>query len=168
MTTCTRNRIIRWTASWLVPALLAGCSGIKTYSESLPKNMHVTTRVDSGSAVKSAVAEFDIHRVNARCETDYLGRVYLDSPAIEVGIPVDELIYLDFIFASKAFMSTTTSAVRYQTIFTPRRGYQYHAKVDYDKGIYNVVIREKRPGGSTGRIIEHTPLRGCEPKIGKN
>jgi hypothetical protein len=147
----------------LVPIFLAGCSGVKTYAQSLPKNMHVTTRVDSGSAVKSAVAEFDIHRVNARCETDYLGRVYLDSPTTEVGIPVDELIYLDFIFASKAFMSTTTNAVRYTTIFTPRRGYEYYAKVDYDKGIYNVVIRERRPGGFAGRIIEHTPLSDCKP-----
>ncbi len=164
MTASMRNRNARWLVLGLVPIFLAGCSGVKTYSERLPKNMHVTTRVASGSAVKSTVAEFDIHRVNARCETDYLGRVYLDRPATDVGIPVDELIYLDFIFASKAFMSTTINAVRYQTIFTPRRGYQYDAKVDYDRGIYNVVIREKRPGTAAGRIIEQTPLSSCKPK----
>ncbi len=164
MTACTHNRNVRWTVSGLALIFLAGCSGVKTYSASFPGNMQVTTRVDSGSAVKSTVAEFDIHRVNAKCETDYLGRVYLDKPTIEVGIPVDELLYLDFIFASKAFMSSTTNAVRYKTILTPRRGYAYHAKVDYDQGIYNVVIREKSPGGSPGRVIEHTPLSSCRPK----
>lgn len=164
MTTHAHNRAARWMVWGLVSIFLAGCSGVKTYSQRLPKNMHVTTRVVSGSAVKSTVAGFDIHRVNARCETDYLGRVYLDRPKIDVGIPVDELIYLDFIFASKTFMSTTTSAVRYQTIFTPRRGYQYDAKVDYDRGIYDVVIRERRPGGSGGRVIEQVPLSSCQPK----
>lgn len=164
MTTHAHNRAARWMVWGLVPIFLAGCSGVKTYSQRLPKNMYVTTRVASGSAVKSTVAEFDIHRVNARCETGYLGRVYLDRPTIDVGIPVDELIYLDFIFASKAFMSTTTSAVRYQTIFTPRRGYQYDARVDYDRGIYNVVIRERRPGSSGGRVIEQLPLSSCQPK----
>jgi hypothetical protein len=164
MMTCVRNRNARWIVSGLVPILLAGCSGIKSYSKSLPKNLHVTTRVVSGSAAKSTVAEFDVYRVNARCETGYLGRVYLDSPKTEVGIPVDELIYLDFIFASKALMSTTTKAIRYKTTLIPRRGYEYHAKVDYDKGIYNVVIWEKRPGGFTNRIIGQTPLSSCKPK----
>jgi hypothetical protein len=156
------NRNARWIVLGLVPIFLASCSSVKTYSEKYPKNMHVTTRVDSGSAVKSTVAEFDIHRVNARCETDYLGRVYLDGPTTDVGIPVGELIYLDFIFASKAFMSTTTNAIRYQTTFTPRHGYEYHAKVDYDRGIYNVVIREKLSRGSAGRVIEQTPLSSCK------
>lgn len=164
MTAHAHNRVARWLVLGLVPVLLAGCSGVKTYSQSLPKNMHVTTRVASVSAMKGTVAALDIHRVNARCETDYLGRVYLDRPTIDVGIPVDELIYLDFIFASKALMSTTVSAVRYQTIFTPRRGYQYDARVDYDRGIYSVVIRERRPGGSGGRVIEQTPLSSCQPK----
>jgi hypothetical protein len=116
--------------------------------------MHVTTRVDSGSAVKRTVAEFDIHRVNARCETDYLGRVYLDGPATDVGIPVGGLIYLDFIFASKAFMSTTTSAIRYQTTFTPRHGYEYHAKVDYDRARYRTDAFEQL---QTGKLDELNP-----------
>lgn len=164
VTTHAHNRIARWMVLGLVPMFLAGCSGVKTYSQRLPTNMQVTTRVASVSAMKSTVAEFDIHRVNARCETDYLGRVYLDRPTIDVGIPVDELIYLDFIFASKAFMSTTINAVRYQTIFTPRRGYAYDVRVDYDRGIYDVVIRERRPGGSGGRVIEQRPLSSCQPK----
>ena len=164
MTAHAHTRIAPWLAWGLVAILLASCSGVKTYSQRLPKNMHVTTRVASVSAVKNTVAEFDIHRVNARCETDYLGRVYLDRPATDVGIPVEEMLYLDFIFASKAFMSTTTSAIRYQTILTPRRGFEYDVKVDYDRGIYGVVIRERRPGGSAGRTIEQTPLSSCRPR----
>jgi hypothetical protein len=164
MMTCAHNRIAGWIVSGLAAVFLAGCSGVKTYSGKYPKNMHVTTRVDSGSAVKSTVAEFDIHKVNVRCETDYLGRVYLDGPTTDVGIPVGELIYLDFIFASKAFMSTTTNAIRYQTTFTPRHGYEYHAKVDYDRGIYSVVIREMSSRAAAGRVIEQTPLSSCKPR----
>lgn len=52
----------------------------------------------------------------ARRETDYLGRACLDRVTVNVGIPVEELPYLDFIFASRAFMSTTVVAVRYQAL----------------------------------------------------
>ncbi len=157
------NRNLRRVAL-LVSILIAGCSGVKTYSDGLPRNMRVTSRIDSGSAVKSTVAEFDIHRVNVKCETGYLGRVYLDKPKLDVGLPTDELLYLDFIFASKAFLSTTISAVRYKTLLTVRSGYEYQVKVDYDQGIYNVVIRETRLGASTGRIVEPIPLTSCKPK----
>lgn len=153
-----------------VPVLLAGCSGVKTYPNDLPANLHVTTAVDSGSAMKSTVAEFDIHLVNAKCETSYLGRVYLDKPGIDVGIPVDQPLYLDFIFASKAFLSSDISAVRYQTLLTPRSGYEYHAQVSYIKGIYNVVIREKHRGAPAGTTIPRKSLSSCKPhgSKGKN
>jgi hypothetical protein len=142
--------------------LVVGCNGVKNYSQKLPINFRVKTKVESVSALNTTVAEFDIHRVNSRCETDYLGRVFLDKPLIDVGVPSNELIYLDFIFASKAFLSTTASAIRYQTMLKTRSGYEYQAEVSYLKGIYNVVIREKQRGGSTSRIIERWPLSSCK------
>ena len=143
--------------------LLAGCSKVRTYSNTLPKNMHVNINLDSGSVLTSTVAEFDIHKVNARCETDYLGRVYLYDPATEVGVPVDGPIFLDFIFASKQFLSSNVQAVRYDTLLTPRPGYDYQAQVRYVKGIYGVVIRETSRDGSTVKTIERRPLSSCKP-----
>lgn len=151
---------------FLILVLLSGCcgcSGVKTYPNDLPKNLRVTTAVDSGAALKSTVAEFDIHLVNAKCETDYLGRVYLDKPGIDVGIPESQPLFLDFIFASKAFLSGNISAVRYQTLLTPRPGYEYTAQVSYLKGIYNVVIREKRRGAAAGTTIPRKPFSSCKP-----
>lgn len=158
----TPYKIAPWMI-FLILLLLGGCSGIKTYPNELPANFRVTTAIDSGAALKSTVAEFDIHRVNAKCETDYLGRVYLDKPGMDVGIPENQLLYLDFIFASKTFLSNNISAVRYQTLLVSRAGYEYTAEVSYIKGMYNVVIQEKRHGSATGTTIPRRPLSSCSP-----
>ncbi len=146
----------------LVPVLFAGCS-VKSYPNDLPKNFHVITTIHKTSSFRDTSLAFDIHTINAQCYTDFLGRVYVDDPKIDVGVPVDRPVYLDFIFVSKVALSGNTSVVRYQTMMTPRSGYLYDAAVSYDKGIYNVVITEKRRGGSASRTIPHRQLESCRP-----
>jgi hypothetical protein len=148
-----------WVMACLVAILVAGCSGVRTYPNTLPKNLRVTTQVESRTT-----AEFDVHRVNAGCELDHQGRVSLDNGVTEVGIPVEETIYLDFIFASKSFLSSTTGVTRYSTLLTPRAGYDYRAEVKYIEGLYGVVIRESRKGGSGGREIDRVPLSACKAR----
>jgi len=149
----------RWIAACLVAIALAGCSGIKTYPNTLPKNLHVTAKVDSGTVV-----DLDMHRINARCETAHEGRVSLDPGAVDVGLPVDETIWLDFVFASKSFLSSSVSVARYSTLLTPRSGYDYRAQVTYSKGIYNVLIQETRKGISARREIDRVPLSACKAR----
>lgn len=148
----------------LILSLQISCSGVKTYSNTLQNNFYVKTKVNTGSALTSTVTAFDVHRINARCELDYMGRIYLDDPLVKVGVPVDEMIYLDFIFVSKAFMSTTSSVVRYDTLLMPRSGYSYDTEVSYINGIYNVVIRETRTGSSIINTIERKSLNSCKSK----
>lgn len=156
---------MRMLSSLFITAILsAGCSGVKTYSSTLAKNMTVSTTLDSGSAFKSTIAEFDIHRVTPRCDLDYQGRVYLDDgESTPVGIPTGEPLFLDFIFASKLFLSSNISAVRYETMMTPRSGYEYQVDVRYVKGIFDVIIRETGKNGSTVRTLERRPLSSCKP-----
>ena len=149
----------RWIAACLVAILVAGCSGVRTYPNTLPRNLRVATQVEGRTT-----AEFDIHKVNTRCELDHQGRVSLDDAVTEVGIAVGETIYLDFIFASKSFLSSTTGVTRYSTLLTPRAGYDYQAEVKYIKGLYGVVIRETRKGGSGGREIDRVPLSACRAR----
>jgi hypothetical protein len=146
----------------LLPALLAGCS-VKSYPNDLPKNFLVNTTIQKTSAFRDTSLAFDIHLLNAKCETDFLGRVYVDDPRTEVGVPIDRPVFLDFIFVSKVALSNSVSAVRYQTVMTPRSGYLYDAAVSYNKGIYNVVITEKNRGGSASRKIPRVPLESCKP-----
>lgn len=141
--------------------LLVGCSGVKTYPGAPSKNLRIETKIDSGSAMMSTVAEFDIHRVDAACNTHYLGRVYLDKESVTVGLPTDETLYLDFIFASKVRLTTRIDATRHTTLLTTRSGYEYDAQVKYVKGIYSVVIQERRKGGGIGRVVEREPLAAC-------
>ena len=153
------NGAFCWLTACLVAVLLPSCSGVRTYSSTLPKNLLVATQVEGRTEV-----EFDVHRVNSRCELDHQGRVSLGSGTTEVGIPVEETIYLDFIFASRSFLSSSTGVTRYSTLLTPRAGYDYRAEVRYEKGIYGVVVRETRKGGSAGRVIDRVPLSACKAR----
>ena len=156
---CGTKAASRWVAAGLVAIVLPGCSSIRTYPNTLPKNLHVTAKVDSGTVV-----DLDVHRINARCEIAHQGRVPLDPGKVEVGLPVDETIYLDFVFASKSFFSSAVSVTRYSTLITPRSGEDYRAQVTYSKGIYNVLIRETRKAGSESREIDRIPLSACKAR----
>jgi hypothetical protein len=152
-------RNTHWHPLWVVALgavlLLSACSGVKTYSSDLPTNLRVRTYIDTGSAMRSTVAEFDVHYVDRNCSLQHQGRVYLDQPLVEVGIPAGRLVYLDFIFASKAVLSSQISGTRHGILLTPRAGHDYDAKVTYDRGIYDVVLR------GNGRIVPRKTLSDC-------
>ncbi len=139
----------------LSASLLAGCSGAKTYPDTLPKNMHVRTEI---SKVR---AELHIHRVDANCLTEYQGTVQLDKPSVEIGIPAERQSLVAFTFSSSSFLSGSSSSVRYDTLLTPRAGYTYDVRVSYLDNIYNVAIREIGPRGSSSREIGRRDLRSC-------
>lgn len=143
-------------------ALGACASAPRSYSSSAPKNFHVDTRVDGGA--KRAAVAFDIHRVDARCETRHEGRVDLENGATELGLPVEVPLYLEFIFVTAGSFNSSLGATREGRLFTAKPGYAYRAEVSYDKGIYAVDIREARQGAKSGRLMKATPLGACEPR----
>ncbi len=107
--------------------------------------------------MRSTVAEFDVHLVGTDCGLQHQGCVYLDRTVVEVGIPTGRLVYLDFIFASKAVLSSQISGTRHGILLRPRTGSDYEAKVTYDKGIYDVVLREN------SRAVPRKTLSDCRP-----
>ena len=157
-----KNRIIgkmmnrRLYAALLAAGLLAGCSGIKTYPDTLPKNLRIHTTL---SKVQAAL---HIHRVDASCQTEYQGTVQLDKPSVEVGIPSGRQSLVAFTFSSSSFLSGSSSSVRYDTLLTPRADHTYDVKVSYLDNIYNVTVREIDPRGSPGREIGRRDLRSCK------
>jgi hypothetical protein len=146
----------------LLAVLLAGCFGIPTYPDTAPKNLTVRTQVNSGSKLTNVWANLDIHRVTADCDLDHIGRIELLPGSVDVGVSVDELRYLEFIFGRKVFMSSTSSAVRYGTLHIAKPGYVYDAQANYDSGIYSVVMREARQGTSNWKTMEQIPLKACK------
>jgi hypothetical protein len=150
-------------AAGMAALALAACSSSpRTYSNSLPKNMHVTKQVEGGS-VRVAVG-FDIHGLKADCDLDFQGRVELEDGTTDIGLPVDRPLLLDFIFVTRGGFGSTTGATRHGMVITPRSGYDYRALVSYAKGIYSVEIREARKGVSGGRVLERVPLSACKAK----
>jgi hypothetical protein len=142
-------------------ALLAGCSTPqKMYPGREPANLVVKTRVDAGSFTSAGVA-LDIHRMESLCKMHYEGRVWFDGAETRIGLPVDQPMFLSFGFASKNFMSGSGGSFRQNTTFVARPGHTYVAEVSYVRGIYDVQLRETRPGVSGGRLLELRPLPPC-------
>jgi len=155
--------IFRWRiAGWMLGAgVLAGCSGIKTYPDALPKNLHVTTEASSGSALARMRVALHVHQVGADCRTEYQGTVQLNEPSIQVGIPPDRLSFLVFSFSSSSFLGGSSGSTSYDTLLRPRPGHAYTARASYADGIYHVEIRESDPRRSAGREIERRGLDEC-------
>lgn len=146
----------------LAAAVLAACSGIKTYPNTFDKNIDIHTDTRSNEFLGKVKTDVDIFRVDADCEGEYLGTVKLDEPAMAIGLPPDRPSYLVFNFSSSAFFSSTSSSINYATLLKPRSGYRYDIKVSYIDNIYDVAIREVNSHQSVGREIERRPLRACK------
>ncbi len=138
----------------LAVGLLGGCSGMKPYPNSLEPNLQIRTETKSGSVFSGVRAAVGIHRVDERCQIEYLGTVDLDKPTVAVGIPADRASYLVFDFASSSFLGGTRSRITQETVLRPRPGYSYEIVASYKDDIYNVVIREVHPGTGASRAIE--------------
>jgi hypothetical protein len=147
-------------AAGVALALLAGCATEKTYPGREPANLVVKTRMSAGAFTSAGVA-IDIHRMESLCKTRYEGRVWLDDPEVRIGLPVDQPMFLSFGFVSKQVMLGSGSSVRQNTTFVARPGYTYVADVSYVRGIYEVQLRETRPGVPGGRLLELRPLPSC-------
>lgn len=156
------NVTLRCVAGLLLAAgLLAGCSGLRPYPNTLDKNLRIRTETDSGSMFSKVRAEVDIFRVSADCKTEYQGTVKLNGPSVEVGIPSNKLSYLVFVFSKSSFLANSRSSISHETLLRARAGYNYEVKVSYSDDIYDVAIKEMHPRKSKGREIELRDLSAC-------
>ena len=154
-------RLLR-VAVWLLgAALLAGCSGLKTYPDTSPRNLIVKTEASSGSAFSRMRVAVHIHEVDANCRTQYLGTVQLNEPTVQIGVPLDRSSYLEFSFLSSTFLGGSSGTISYETLLRPRAGYTYDATARYADGIYYVSIRESGARGKAGREIARRGLAEC-------
>lgn len=151
-------------AAVLTLALLASCSGVKTYPNTLEKNLEIRTVTKSGSIFGKVRASVDVYRVDAHCRLEYEGTVDLDRPVLAVGIPAERPSYLAFNFASSAFLGGARSATSQETLLTPRAGYRYDIDVRYADDIYNVVLRERAPRKNGTRELAITGLDACKAR----
>jgi hypothetical protein len=147
-----------------IALVLAGCGGVKSYRSDLPHNVHFRTVVTTGSIFKSAAADVDIYRDIGNCKIQHLGRVTLDKPVVEVGVPAGEPIYIEFLLMSKTFLSSSASALRYDTQLMLRPGYEYDMQLKFLERTYTLEMRELKKGSSSGRLIERKSGSDCKPK----
>jgi hypothetical protein len=144
----------------LVSALLVACSSLKTYPNDLPKNVRVQTKTSTGSIFQKLNAGLNIYEVDRQCQTAYLGTIDLDRSVMDVGLPVQKQLYLEFTFDKSARLASSSSSIYYGTLLRPAPARQYVVDVSYIDDLYQVKMREK---GSTSNL-GYKPLESCQQK----
>jgi hypothetical protein len=161
-TAAPRTRVWRAVLAALIPALLAGCAGVKTYPNTLEKNVSIRSETVSGSALFQVKTTLGVHRVDERCQLEFEGVVELDKPSMGLGVPTDRWNYLVFTFSGSSFLGGSNTSINRETLFRARPGHRYDIAVSYRKDIYHVTIRETPPRGAT-REVEFRDIRVCRP-----
>jgi hypothetical protein len=147
----------------LAMGLAAGCSGVKTYPNTLDKNLQIRSETVAGPALFRVRTALSVYRVDERCELELEGVVKIDQPTVSVGIPAGRWSYLDFTFSDPSLAGGSSGSVSRETLFRPRAGYRYDIAVSYRKDVYHVAIREIPTRGGPGREIEFRDIRACRP-----
>lgn len=138
--------------------LLAACSNLKTYPDDLPKNVRIQTKTSSGSIFQKVTAGLNIYEVDGRCQPLYLGTVELDRPVVEVGLPLQKPVYLEFTFDKSARLYNASSSINYGTLLHARPGRLYVVEASYVDDLYQVKMREKGAASN----LERRPLASCK------
>lgn len=147
----------------LVAAFLAGCAGVKTYPNDLPKNLQIRPKTSSGSffhVVKSAV---HVYEVDGGCNPTYLGSVQLDDASLAVGLPVNRRLYLEFAFEKRALLYDKTAQAAYGLLLRTEAGREYAADMTYNDDMYKVQVWEANKRGEKRRV-EAKRLNSCVPE----
>jgi hypothetical protein len=145
-----------------IAIFLSACSSIKPYPDLRNKNFSIQAITDSGSLLTDIKATLEIHNVKADCSKEYIGTVTLDKPLVEIGIPVKYQSYLSFVFDTSGFFAANEGKMISETLFKPKPGYRYLAKVSYIKEFYDVRIYEMNPGGKQSKEFEFRDLDTCK------
>jgi hypothetical protein len=153
-----------FTAVVVATGLIAGgCSALKAYSDTAPKNLVIRTETSSGSILSKVRAAVHVHRVDANCRAEYQGSVELREPSVHVGLPVDRVSLVAFVFNTSATLGGSSGSVRVEHLLKPRPGYSYQANVSYVDSMYYVVLREIDPRTSSRRELHRKSSNGCLP-----
>jgi hypothetical protein len=150
-------------AGLLAAGLLAGCSGLKTYPDTAPKNLLIRTEATTGSILSTVRVAVHVHRVDAKCRTEYQGTVELGERAVHVGLPVDRVSLVAFVFNTSATFGGPSGSVRVEHLLKPRAGYTYQAKVSYADSMYHVLLQEIDPRRISSREVDRKSTKGCVP-----
>lgn len=144
---------------------LAGCSGIKTYRNSSPENVHITTSAKEDWLMYRLSVELNIYSVSDRCAREYEGTRVINEPKNDIALPTDKLSYLEFIYVKYPVLGGTRYITKHGTLFRARPGMTYGIDVNYNSGIYDVYITEQNPVNGKTSPVPFVSMARCHQSL---
>ena len=141
----------------LAVGFLVGCSSLKTYSDSLTKNLTVVLDKNSDSGVKGRV---DIYLLDKQCQGPYQGSSWFDKTAKSVGIKENRQTLLSFKYLLSDWF-TGKHSITTDAVIKARTGYRYEAKLSYIDSAYETFIYEINRRTGKRKAINIVGIQGC-------
>lgn len=129
--------------------VLAACGGHRPYTADYAANLFLRISVQPG--VRAAA---DVYSVDADCRAQPQGRVALDQPAVEIGLPAGRASLLVIEFAGSGFLGGQRTSMTRNVMFTPRPGLRYEARVDHRDNLSSVTLKEVDPRSGASRDVD--------------
>jgi len=146
---------------FLFLGFINGCvsNNIK-YPNNHKKNLTIKTSIKGESFFKDINAYLHISKLDAQCKSKYLGTVKLDKPVKKVGLPVNQKLFLEFVFGITG--GGSGSRLDMDTIITPRKGHTFYADMFYEDDIYDIMLWRNKSRKYKKRKIKPAHFDSCK------
>jgi len=146
---------------FLFLGFINGCmsNNIK-YPNNYKNNMTVKTSIKGESFFKDIDAYLHISKLDKQCKSTYLGTVKLDKPVKKVGLPVNQKLFLEFVFGITG--GGSGSRLDTDTILTPRKGQTFLADMFYEDDIYDVTLWRNKTRKYKKKEIKPASFESCK------
>jgi len=136
---------------------LVGCSSLKTYPDSLTKNLTVVLDKNSDSGVEGRV---DIYLLDKRCQGPYQGSVWFDKKAKSLGIKENRQTLVSLKYLLSDWLKGKHSIIK-DVLIKAQPGYRYEAKLSYiDKAYETFFYKINRRSGKR-KLIKMIGIDAC-------
>lgn len=140
--------------------VLSGCTLIKTYKSSYPKNFTVSGKSSSG--VRTSL---HIHSISKSCKLNYIGTVGVRDNKKRAGLPLNQKIYLEVEYFTSSFLWMNNKSTSYGVVINPRKGYTYTLKSQYNDDVYDVSLHYNKRGSKNRYEVPVVGIDSCTDRI---
>jgi len=149
--------VLIWLLNVLVVGFLVGCSSLRTYSDSLTKNLVVSLDKNSDSGVKGRV---DIYLLDKHCQGPYQGSTWFEKTPKKIGIKENRQTLLSFNYLLSDWLTGKHSIIT-DAVIKARSGYRYEAKLSYIDSAYETFLYEINRRTGKRKTINIVGIHGC-------
>jgi len=144
---------------FVLVAAFVGCSSLKLYPDNLYKNLSIKLQKDKSTFFTDIETYLHIYKIDKQCKRTYMGSVELNKKNMQVGLPVNQKLFLDFAFVRAG--GGSSSVIKEGTMINVKSKTRYLADVLFEDGIYDVSMSYRKNKKNKSAKFKMIPIKAC-------